>query len=64
MPEKAEAEKATFIVFAGSLDKVMGAFILATTAAAVGMETTMFFTHDEWSAFVQGVRSGEFDPSP
>ena len=44
MSETTEPKKATFIVFAGSLDKVMGAFILATTAAAMGIETTMFFT--------------------
>ena len=37
-------QKATIIVFAGTLDKVMAAFIIATTAAAMGMETTMFFT--------------------
>lgn len=23
---------------------------------------TLFFTTDEWSAFVQGVKAGEFDP--
>ena len=23
---------------------------------------TLFFTHDEWDAFVKGVKSGEFEP--
>jgi len=36
--------KASIIVFSGDMDRVMGAFIIATTAAAMGMETTMFFT--------------------
>jgi len=52
--ETNEPKKATFIVFAGSLDKVMAAFILATTAAAMGMETTMFFTFWGLSALKKG----------
>ena len=54
MPENTPPKKATFIVFAGSLDKVMAAFILATTAAAMGMETTMFFTFWGLSAIKKG----------
>ena len=38
------AEKMTLIVFNGELDKALAAFILATGAAAMGMEVTMFFT--------------------
>ncbi len=37
-------EKMTIILFSGDLDKTIAAFILATTAAASGMEVTMFFT--------------------
>lgn len=37
-------EKATLVVFSGEMDKIMAAFIIATGAAAAGMETTMFFT--------------------
>ncbi|NIV35847.1 MAG: hypothetical protein GWN58_42290, partial [Anaerolineae bacterium] len=37
-------QKCTIIVFSGDMDKVFAAFIIATTAAAMGMETTMFFT--------------------
>jgi len=51
-PEK--AEKATIIVFAGTLDKVMAAFILATTTAAMGLQTTMFFTFWGLSALKKG----------
>ena len=37
-------EKFTIVVLSGDLDKVLAAFICATTAAAMGMEVTMFFT--------------------
>ena len=58
MPETAE-KKATIVVFAGSLDKVMAAFILATTCAAMGMETTMFFTFWGLTALLKGDGSKE-----
>jgi peroxiredoxin family protein len=54
---EAPARKATIVVFAGSMDKVMGAFIIATTAAAMGMETTMFFTFWGLSALKKGAAS-------
>jgi len=44
MSQEPQAQKATIVVLAGSLDKVMAAFIIATTAAAMGLQTTMFFT--------------------
>lgn len=37
-------EKFTLVLFSGELDKALAAFILATTAASMGMEVTMFFT--------------------
>jgi peroxiredoxin family protein len=43
MKEKMK-EKMTIIVFSGEMDKVMASFILATGAAAEGMDVTMFFT--------------------
>ncbi|MDD5703082.1 MAG: DsrE/DsrF/DrsH-like family protein [Dehalococcoidales bacterium] len=43
MPEP-EKEKFTLVLFSGELDKALAAFILATTAASMGMEVTMFFT--------------------
>ncbi len=40
----AEKEKMTMVVYSGDLDKALAAFILATTAASMGMEVSMFFT--------------------
>jgi peroxiredoxin family protein len=40
----AEKEKFTLVLFSGDFDKALAAFILATTAASMGMEVTMFFT--------------------
>jgi len=37
-------EKMTIVVFSGEMDKVLASFILATTAASMGMDVTMFFT--------------------
>ena len=39
-----EKEKLTLVVFHGSFDHAQSAFIIATTAASMGMEVTMFFT--------------------
>lgn len=38
------ANRATLIVFSGDLDRVMSALILASGAAAVGMQVSLFFT--------------------
>ncbi len=40
----AEKEKLTLVVFNGSLDHALAAFIIATTAATMGMEVSMYFT--------------------
>jgi peroxiredoxin family protein len=37
-------DRATIVVFSGDLDKVLAAFVIATGAAAAGLETSMFFT--------------------
>ena len=37
-------DRATLIVFSNDLDKVLAAFVIATGAAAAGLETSMFFT--------------------
>jgi peroxiredoxin family protein len=37
-------EKLTLVVLSGDLDKVMASFIIASGAAAAGMEVIMFFT--------------------
>ena len=36
--------KVSIIVFSGDLDKVLASFVIATGAAAVGMDVSMFFT--------------------
>ncbi len=40
----AEKEKLTIVMFSGDLDRALAGFIIATTAASMGMEVTMFFT--------------------
>lgn len=37
-------DKCTMIVFSGDLDKVLASFIIATGAASMGTEVTIFFT--------------------
>jgi peroxiredoxin family protein len=39
-----QEEKLSLIVFSGSLDRLIAAFVLATGAAAMGMQVSMFFT--------------------
>ncbi len=53
-----EAKKASIVVFSGDMDKVMAAFIVATTAAASGIETTMFFTFWGLQALKKKVPTG------
>ena len=38
-----EKEKLSIVVFSGDLDRALAAFMLATTAASMGMEVSMFF---------------------
>lgn len=49
--EKQSAKHKKLVIFAwsGDLDKIWPTFILATTAAAMGMKTTVFFTF--WGLF-------------
>ncbi len=42
--ERTVDDAATIIVFSGDLDKALAGFVLATGAAAAGLETSMFFT--------------------
>ncbi|HEY2405123.1 MAG TPA: DsrE/DsrF/DrsH-like family protein [Polyangiaceae bacterium] len=39
-----QRDRLSLIVFSGSLDRLIAAFVLATGAAAMGMEVSMFFT--------------------
>ncbi|UYZ37044.1 CoA-disulfide reductase [Clostridium beijerinckii] len=43
-PKTAEKNGATLVVFSGDLDKAIASFIIATGAASMGKEVTMFFT--------------------
>ncbi|MFZ5916186.1 MAG: DsrE/DsrF/DrsH-like family protein [Chloroflexota bacterium] len=52
------AQKCSLVVFSGDMDKVMAGFIIATTAAAMGMETTMFFTFWGLKAIQKGKPTG------
>ena len=38
------SDKVTLLVFSGELDKVLAGLMIATTAASLGMEVTVFFT--------------------
>jgi hypothetical protein len=42
--KKAPSNKLSMVVFSGDLDKVLAAFVIATGAAAMGLEVVMFFT--------------------
>lgn len=42
--ERVPEDRAALVVFSGDLDRAIAAFIIATGAAAAGLETTMFFT--------------------
>ena len=41
---KAQSNKVSLIVFSGDMDKVLASFVIATGAAAMGMDVVMFFT--------------------
>ncbi|WP_017209147.1 CoA-disulfide reductase [Clostridium beijerinckii] len=43
-PNAVEKNGATLVVFSGDLDKAIASFIIATGAASMGKEVTMFFT--------------------
>jgi peroxiredoxin family protein len=42
--ERTPEDRAALVVFSGDLDRVMAAFVIATGAAAAGLQTSMFFT--------------------
>ncbi|HSR29994.1 MAG TPA: DsrE/DsrF/DrsH-like family protein [Anaerolineae bacterium] len=54
-----DTQKCSIVVFSGDMDKVMAAFIIATTAAAMGRETSMFFTFWGIKAIQKGNLTGE-----
>ena len=42
--QESKPDKVTIVLLSGEMDKAMAAFIIATGAAAMGMQVTMFFT--------------------
>jgi peroxiredoxin family protein len=44
VPSGGQQDRLSLIVFSGSLDRLIAAFVLATGAAAMGMHVSMFFT--------------------
>src|SRR2546426_10345973 len=42
--QERKPDRVTIAVLSGSMDRVMSAFIIATGAASMGMQVTMFFT--------------------
>jgi peroxiredoxin family protein len=46
--------RVSLVVFSGDLDKVLAGFVIATGAAALGMEVSMFFTFWGLSALKKG----------
>ena len=42
--ERSPEDRVALVVFSGDLDKVLGAFVIATGAAAMGQQVSMFFT--------------------
>jgi hypothetical protein len=42
--QRAPEDRVSLLVFSGDLDRVLGAFIIATGAAAMGQQVNMFFT--------------------
>ncbi len=52
-------KKISMVVFSGDMDKLTAAFILATTAAASGMEVSLFFTFWGLRALKKNIRTGK-----
>ena len=44
LEEQAPADRVSIVVFSGDLDRVLAAFVIATGAAAMGQQVSMFFT--------------------
>ena len=44
LEDRQPEDKVSMVVFSGDLDKVLAAFVVATGAAALGQEVSMFFT--------------------
>ncbi len=54
--ERQPEDRVSLVVFSGDLDKVLAAFVIATGAAAVGQQVSMFFTFWGLSALKRDTR--------
>ncbi len=54
-----ENNKLSMVVFSGDMDRLMAAFIIATGAAASGMDVTMFFTFWGLQAIKKNEKTGK-----
>lgn len=59
MSDEQKQKKMTMVVMSGDMDKLFGAFIIATGAAAMGMDVVMFFTFWGLRALKKNVRTGK-----
>ncbi|PKQ20956.1 MAG: hypothetical protein CVT66_02725 [Actinobacteria bacterium HGW-Actinobacteria-6] len=57
--EEPRQKSMAMVVMSGDMDKLFGAFIIATGAAAMGMEVTMFFTFWGLRAIKKNVSTGK-----
>ena len=54
-----DTSKCSIVVMSGDMDYVMAAFLIATTAAAMGRDTSMFFTFWGIKAIQKGNLTGQ-----
>jgi peroxiredoxin family protein len=59
MPDENGKKSLAMVVMSGDFDKLVGAFIIANGAAAMGMEVTMFFTFWGLRALKKNVSTGK-----
>ncbi len=57
--QEKKPKRVTLVVLSGDMDRVMAAFIIATGAAAMGMQVTMFFTFWGLNAVRRSKSSGK-----
>jgi peroxiredoxin family protein len=57
--QEKKPKRVTLVVLSGDMDRVMAAFIIATGAAAMGMQVTMFFTFWGLNAVRRAKSSGK-----
>lgn len=56
--QQAPEDRVSLVVFSGDLDRVLAAFVIASGAAAMGQQVSMFFTFWGLTVLRQGTRLG------